>query len=43
MLKLQCLLFLLKQSYIHYYVTCLTVPLKHDFKDNFNFKIILKE
>ena len=40
MRKFQCLLFLLKQSYICYYIICMTVPLIQIIYKGFENKIL---
>ena len=39
MRKVQCLLFVLKQSYIFYYIVCMTVPLK-PFREGIKLSVI---
>ena len=39
MRKVQCLLFVLKRSYIFYYIVCMTVPLK-PFREGIKLSVI---
>ena len=39
MRKVQCLLFVLKRSYIFYYIVCMTVPLKQ-FREGIKLSVI---